>query len=157
MPLLCMMIFVMAIWSAGAEPLSGQSLGAILRWHLRLADWSVLELAAEAGRLSATTGLPALLARHMKTTTTGQAMEFDQHAIRLKTLSPDQRRQDSPALYCPCRRDRAQQGAQIYWVRLPALPLPAPAIRLPMTSRMCWGLMARPIRIQTCCAVRRMP
>ena len=49
---------------------------------LALGDWLIglsFELAAEAGRLSATTGLPALLARHMKTTTTGQAMEFDQH------------------------------------------------------------------------------
>ena len=47
---------------------------------LALGDWLIglsFELAAEASRLGRTAGLPALLARHMKTTTTGQAMEFE--------------------------------------------------------------------------------
>ena len=50
---------------------------------LALGDWLIglsFELAAEASRLGKITGLPALLARHMKTTTTGQAMEFEQSA-----------------------------------------------------------------------------
>ena len=50
---------------------------------LALGDWLIglsFELAAEASRLGKTAGLPALLARHMKTTTTGQAMEFEQAA-----------------------------------------------------------------------------
>lgn len=50
---------------------------------LALGDWLIglsFELAAEASRLGKIAGLPALLARHMKTTTTGQAMEFEQSA-----------------------------------------------------------------------------
>lgn len=50
---------------------------------LALGDWLIglsFELASEASRLGRISGLPALLARHMKTTTTGQAMEFEASA-----------------------------------------------------------------------------
>ena len=46
---------------------------------LALGDWLIalsFELAGEAARLSGIHQLPVILARHMKTTTTGQAMEF---------------------------------------------------------------------------------
>lgn len=46
---------------------------------LALGDWLIalsFELAGEAGRLSGIHQLPVILARHMKTTTTGQASEF---------------------------------------------------------------------------------
>ena len=73
-----MMIFRMVILAAVIGHRSGLLLGAIQHW--RLGDWLIGEsfnYAAEAATLSRTPQLVSILAKHMKDTTSGQAMEFE--------------------------------------------------------------------------------